>query len=241
MSPALGVAVLVAAMLTLLDAPPWNGLPIPRERRGLWLERHAELVRLAHAAPIDVLFLGDSITDGWRTTGRRVWDTRFAPLRGANFGIGGDATADLLWRIRHGELAGFEPRVIVLLIGTNDLPWSFAVRPSAECGRVAAAAVGQCVAEIQRRQPRAQLLLLAIFPRGAPGDPSREAIQAANAALSRLAGVRYLDLSDRFLRGDALPPELMPDAWHLSERGYAVWGAALEPVVRELLARSPGS
>ena len=92
-------------------------------RPGNWMNRHRSFVDRARQGGIDLLFLGDSITDSWRDTGLETWKSCFEPLAAANFGLWGDAIANLLWRIENGELEGFAARVIVLLIGTNDIPW----------------------------------------------------------------------------------------------------------------------
>src|ERR1043165_2202337 len=83
-------------------------------------KRHEQFLAVAKKGDIDLLFLGDSITDGWRGGGKKVWETNFAPLKAANFGISGDRTEHVLWRIENGELEGIDPKVVILMIGTNN-------------------------------------------------------------------------------------------------------------------------
>ena len=83
--------------------------------------RHEGFLQVARAGNIDLLFVGDSITDRWRNRGLEVWDKHFAPLKPANFGIGGDTTQGVLWRMQNGELEGFKAKLIVLMLGTNNI------------------------------------------------------------------------------------------------------------------------
>src|SRR5262249_29036082 len=92
-----------------------------------WLKRHEGFVDIAKKGDVNVLFLGDSITDAWggeghnpKAAGTAVWKKIFEPLKAANFGIGGDRTQHVLWRIQNGELDGIKPKVAVLMIGTNN-------------------------------------------------------------------------------------------------------------------------
>src|SRR5438552_5420269 len=89
-------------------------------RRDQFIQRHQLLLDRAKKGDIDVLFLGDSITQGWESKGKNVWSSRYAEKKAANFGIGGDKTQHVLWRIANGELDGVNPKVAVLLIGTNN-------------------------------------------------------------------------------------------------------------------------
>src|SRR5215204_3349408 len=88
-----------------------------------FMKNHEKFVEQAKKGGVDLLFLGDSITAGWAKNGNEVWEERYAKLNAANFGIGGDRTQHVLWRIQNGELDGaMKPKVIVLLIGTNNTP-----------------------------------------------------------------------------------------------------------------------
>lgn len=235
-------AGLAASAMPTLEA---NTATTPLPRPGTWTERHRSFVEIAQQGGVDVLFLGDSITDFWRNTdprkgGKPVWDRYFAPLNAANFGISGDRTQNVLWRLQHGGVAGLDPRVVVLMIGTNntgrEADGTPRNTPSETIEGVAA-----IVAELRERLPRARILLLAIFPRGErPDHPQRSQVTEINAGLSRLDDgrhIHFLDLGDRFLAPDGtLRQELMPDFLHPGLAGYQVWADALVQPLKNLLA-----
>lgn len=197
--------------------------------------RHKGFVELARKGHIDVLFLGDSITDGWRGSGMDVWKERFEPMRAANFGIGGDRTQHVLWRLENGELEPIQPKVAVLMIGTNNM--------GDNTVEEIAAGVTAIVKEIHHQKPHTKVLLLGIFPRGAKAtDPIRSKIREVNQIIAKLDDggkhVRYLDIAKVFLDQDGnLPKEIMPDALHLSKEGYKIEADAIQPAIEELLKR----
>src|SRR5918993_5160963 len=160
-------------------APPLGPATEPRPRDDA---RHQSFLEVARAGNIDLLFVGDSITDWWRQEqrGLSVWNEHFAPLRAANFGIAGDTTQGVLWRMQNGELAGFNARLIVLMLGTNNINRN-ANAEIAEGDRA-------IVNEFLKRQPQAKVLLLGVFPRGAAADnPFRASIKAINEKLATIA------------------------------------------------------
>lgn len=208
-------------------------------RAGDWPKRHQEFVEQAKRGGIDVLFLGDSLTDGWRTTGIEPWNQHFAPLRAANFGLWGDAAENLLWRMERGELEDLTPRAAVLLIGTNNIPWDPPRTGTSAIPDEVVAAIAQVVGYACGRLPGTRLVLMGLFPRGTPQDFSRELIREVNAGLARLDDgdrVHFLDVGHRFLEGDVIPARLMPDLLHLSAEGYAAWAEELAPFLGKLLA-----
>jgi lysophospholipase L1-like esterase len=191
-----------------------------------WMSRHNRFSALAKAGGVHVLFIGDSITEGWSGEGADAWAKHFAPLGAANFGIGGDRTQQILWRLQNGTLDGIEPEVVVLLIGVNNL-WSMS--HSAE---EVAAGVFAVVAEIQQRLPNAKILLQGILPTGEAADhPLRAIIRDINSALEAkefLGNARYVDFGSLFLEPDGtILATTMPDFCHLSGAAYAKWGEAL--------------
>ena len=217
-------------------APPAIRIPAaPRDgaESAAWLERHEHFVARARQGGIDVLFLGDSITDLFPVRGRHTWERRILPLgRVANFGISGDRTHHLLWRVRNGELDGSGARVVVLLIGTNDL--AFETPAGIARGIVA------IVETIRAKLPRAAVVLNAVLPRGAPDDALRANAADVNrriAPLARGGRVLWVDAGPAFLdAGGRIPPELMPDGLHPAGAGYDAWAAALRPVLVRALA-----
>jgi N-acetylglucosamine-6-sulfatase len=196
--------------------------------------RHQSFLEVARAGNIDLLFVGDSITDWWRQEqrGLPVWNEHFAPLKAANFGIAGDTTQGVLWRMQNGELDGFKAKLIVLMLGTNNINRN-ANDDIAEGDRA-------IVNEFLKRQPQAKVLLLGVFPRGAAADnPFRASIKAINAKLATIADnkrVFYMDIGDRFLAPDGtLPTDVMPDGLHPNAAGYRIWADAIRARVRELM------
>jgi len=200
-----------------------------------WLKRHAAFLAQRDAAPVDLLFVGDSITEGWLTDGRATWDREYVPLRPLNLGIGGDQTQHVLWRLDHGEVDGLAPKLVVLLIGTNNLGGGHSPEE-------AAAGVAAVVASLRRRLPASPVLLLGVFPRDRqPDDPLRQAVWALNERIARLGDgkdVHYLDIGSAFLRRDGvLPARVMPDYLHLSPSAYQTWADAMRPTLGRLMGR----
>lgn len=178
---------------------------------------------------VKLVFDGDSITRGWTVVGKAVWEERFEKLGAFDFAIGGDKTQNVLWRLEHGQVDGLQPRMVVLLIGTNNTP-----RYSAE---EVAAGIKAVVAEYRKRLPNAVILVQGIFPRGKKADdPLRAKIKAVNAEIAKLADgdkVLYVDFGDKFLQPDGtISPEIMPDFLHLSPKGYEIWADAIAPFLK---------
>lgn len=218
-------------MLSTTPAPQ-NKDSIPLQ---LWLERHyLHLARLKEG-PVELLFLGDSITQGWEGEGKGGWDRHFAKYKVANFGIGGDETSHVLWRLGHGEIDGISPKLIVLLIGTNNLG------NSGQSANEIIAGIRAVVGLLRERLPSSKILLHAVLPRDAqPGTPFRKAIAEINANIHSLTVdpmISWLDMTDTFLAPDGtLPTATMPDGLHLSPAAYDAWAAKLAPMVAELMA-----
>ena len=178
---------------------------------------------------VDLLFLGDSITQGWNDN--QVWKRFYGPRNAANFGIGGDRTQHVLWRIQNGELEGIEPRVVVLMIGTNNA--------SSGTADEIAQGVTAIVTDLRHRLPEARILLLGVFPRGQKPDATREKLQSVNEKIAKLddgSKVKYLDIGKAFLNQDqTISREIMPDYLHLSQKGYRIWADAMETTVWSML------
>ncbi len=224
-------AVCVAAMgFTSIACAqgPVTVVPQPREDKW-WQDMHHGFLDRAKQGHVDLLFLGDSITQGWGDNA--VWKRFYGPRHAANFGIGGDATQNVLWRIQNGELEGIQPKVIVLMIGTNNASYCSADE--------IAQGVTAIVKALRHRLPTTKILLLGVFPRSQKPDATREKLKAVNATISRLddgSHVKYLDIGRSFLNDDgSIAPEIMPDFLHLSPRGYRIWADAMEPTLWSML------
>jgi len=222
----------------------------PKPEAG-WMKRHQDFVQIAKQGGINVLFIGDSITDYWRTDvrgiptggtttgGKAVWDRYFAPLHAANFGISGDRIQNVLWRVKNGEIDNLSPKVVVLMIGTNNLSRDKVTgRPNTQPAEVVMG-TAILVREIRARVPFAKILLLGIFPRGQKGDPYRGEITRVNARIAKLDDgkhVHYLDIGAKFLQRDgALSKDIMPDLLHPTAKGYQIWADAIKDPVAQLL------
>jgi N-acetylglucosamine-6-sulfatase len=203
-------------------------VPAPRDDA-----RHKTFLAIAAGSPIELLFVGDSITDGWRNAGQTLWDQHFGSLKAANFGIGGDTTQGVLWRMQNGELAGFKAKLIVMMLGTNNIPRGNSNDEIVEGLRL-------IVQEFRTRQPQARVLLLGIFPRGVEATHQyRAPIKDINSKLAKLADnkqIYFMDIGDKFLAADGtLTPEIMPDALHPNFKGYQIWADAISGRVKQLM------
>lgn len=203
--------------------------PVPRND---WMVSHESFNARARKGDIDVVFLGDSITAGWNGAGKTIWAERYTPLKAVNFGIGGDRTEHVLWRVQNGNFDGITPKAVVLMIGTNN------------AGRDSAAQIAEgitaIVKEIQTRTPSTKILLLAVFPRNEKADnPTRVKIGQINEIIAKLDDgqkVFFLDFGAKFLQPDGtLTREIMPDLLHLSPAGYQIWADAIQEKLTELL------
>lgn len=194
--------------------------------------RHLEFMDIASHGDINLVFLGDSITDFWRTKGLKVWGETWGPMKAADFAISGELVQQTLWRVENGELDGYKAKLVVVMIGTNNLRrWS---------DREIADGIKVLCAAIQKHQSDAKLLLLGIFPRGEKADdPARQRIKNINAEIAKLDDGKklfYLDIGAKFLAEDGtLTKEIMPDFLHPSAKGYQIWADAMLPKVKELM------
>jgi lysophospholipase L1-like esterase len=204
-----------------------------------WLKRHEGFVQEARKGGIDILFMGDSITDFWRSRGSNVWNKYYAPRHAANFGINGDRTQHVLWRMDHGELDGIHPKVVVLMIGTNNTGKERNSDTIRNTVPETIAGVQAVVSDIRVRLPKSKILLLAIFPRGDGGLEQQAQIDRINPVLARLDDgkmIKFLDIGKKFLEADGtLPTSVMPDLLHPNEHGYEIWADAMNPTLDEML------
>jgi lysophospholipase L1-like esterase len=202
--------------------------------------RHEGFVEVAKKGDIDLLLDGDSITDWWvqGDANKAMFDKYFGGIKTANFAIAGDTTQGLLWGLKNGEGQGFQPKAIMLMIGTNNTGGTNYAGTSTAAE--IAEGVGAVVLEMRRDFPDAKILLLAVFPRGVPGDSVRDKIAEINRIISRLDDQRhvfYLDIGPKFLdeRGYFLPDAFRPDNLHPAAKGYDIWGAAVKDKLAELM------
>lgn len=208
-----------------------------------WVPRHEkklEEVRKLKAVGLDpeVIFIGDSITQGWEDQGKDAWAQHYARYNALNLGFGGDHTENALWRLQHGELDGIAPKVAVMMIGTNN------TGDRQEDPRTTAAGVKRLLEEVRTRLPNTKVLLLAVFPRGEKADdPMRRLNDRVNGLISGYAddrNVHFLNINEALTNPDGtLSKDVMFDLLHLTEKGYALWVQSMQPTLQKLLSQQP--
>jgi lysophospholipase L1-like esterase len=220
--------------------PPQPASVVPVPRQGNWMRRHEAINDRVKQGNVDLVFIGDSITQGWEGRGKEVWEKYYGKRNAANLGISGDQTQHVLWRLDHGNIDGISPKLAVIMIGTNN-------SGSKQKAEDVAAGVKAIVDKLREKLPQTKLLLLAIFPRGANDTDTRredklkynETNMKVNEIISGLADnkmIYYMDINDKFLDPDhKLTKEIMPDFLHPGAKGYEIWAEAIEPTVAKLM------
>ena len=230
---ALGITLALPTLIPAFDRTPAAVVPVP-QTESWWTTRHEHTLARVHQGGIDLLMIGDSITQGWSNEGRRVWDTYYGHRRAVNLGFSTDCTEHVLWRLNHGEIDGIAPKLAVVMIGTNNT----GVRrdPPEET----AAGIRAILSTLRTRLPDARILLLGVFPRSASADaPLRRLNVTINNLIHTYADnqrIFFLDLSQHFLDDQGrLSQNLMPDYLHPNEHGYQVWADGMEDMLKRLL------
>jgi lysophospholipase L1-like esterase len=215
--------------------PPVQGVNsaiTPTPQLGWFLHFQFNMTTAAKMPKVDLIFDGDSITDFWMNKGKAIWNQRYAKLNAYDFGISGDRTENVLWRLQNGQVNTLHPKLIALMIGTNNL----AVNTPPQI----AEGVKAIVNEYRQRCPDSIILLQAVFPRGAKSDdPLRQKIKDINQIISQLGDgdkIVYMDFGDKFLAPDgSLSSDIMPDFLHPSDKGYQIWADAIQPEIDKIL------
>jgi lysophospholipase L1-like esterase len=218
-----------------------NTALIPVQRPETNAQRRTEIVlQRAKDNPgeCDIVFIGDSITQGWEgRTITNVWQKYYGHRKTLNFGVGGDRTQHVLWRFENGQLDGLKPKVAVLLIGTNNSNTNKIDNTEGEILEGVTAILKQ----IRTRLPDTKIILVAIFPRGKTFSVQRGKILEVNEALAKLDDgkmIRYIDFGPQLIEADgSISPSIMRDFLHLTEAGYGIWAAAMEPTLKEWLGK----
>lgn len=206
--------------------------PAPRKDEW-WQRRHEKINTRAKQGEVDLIFIGDSITQGWEgDQAQPVWEKFYGKRKAMNAGIGGDRTQHVLWRLDNGNLDGITPKLAVVMIGTNN--------SGTDSPADIAAGITAIIEKLREKLPDTKVLLLGIFPRGPDADDAkRKSNTATNDIIKSLddgKAVYYLDISDKFLAEDGtLSREIMPDLLHLNTKGYEIWAEETEPTVAKLL------
>jgi lysophospholipase L1-like esterase len=221
--------------VALAATPAVQGVPRLDENA---VSAHRQLIEKAHKGRIDLYFLGDSITRRWGATDYPEflanWNQNFHGWNAAVFGVGGDTTQNMLWRLEHGELDGVNPKVIVVLAGTNDVGRTPRPDVVEEVPKRIKAIIEVCRA----KAPGAKIILTAIFPRNDTSE-ANPVIERINAKIARLADgkmVRFLNINDQLAdQNGQLHDGLTMDKLHPTAKGYQIWADALKPLLTEIL------
>lgn len=228
-----GLFTVLFALSAQAEKEPKTCVPASRENQEWWKTRNNAFNVIAKNRNAKIVFLGDSITHNWEIPGRESWEKHFAPLDAVNFGISGDKTENVLWRIESGNFSGkMNPKLIVLMIGTNN--WRDEPGATAQ-------GVKKILKVLQKSEPQAKILLLAVFPRGAnKDDAARKKNDLVNAEIEKYADgkrVFWMNINDIFLEKDdarTLPKSVMPDLLHPNAEGHRRWAEAVLPTVKKL-------
>ncbi len=232
------VAAPVKPVIAPMPVDPSIG--VPKRANPRFYELHSNFLKRTKSGPIGVLFMGDSITEGWGKA-PEIWKQYYDQYQPANFGIGGDQTQHVIWRIEDGELDGIDPKVVVLMIGTNNTGGNTAAQILAADTKI--------VNMIRAKLPQTKVLLLAIFPRGPRKDKQgvivddgvtrMKIIDEVNAGLAKLddgKNVRFLNINSAWLDADGkIPDSVMPDQLHPTGPSYKLWAEAMNPLLTEMM------
>ena len=204
----------------------------PEPREGNWVKRHESFNERVKKGNADLLFIGDSITQGWEGAGKEVWKQNYDKRNAVNLGIGGDRTQHVIWRLDNGNIEGISPKLAVLMIGTNN--------SGTNTPQEIADGIKAIVDRLRTKLPQTKVLILAVFPRGANSDDARRKVNiATNEIAAKFAdgkNVFFLDIGPKFLAADGtLSKEIMPDLLHLSPKGYQIWADSIEAEVKKLM------
>ena len=212
-----GLVLTLPLTISFAEDKKENSAAVPAKKDA---NRHERFLKdIKDMGTVDVVFLGDSITDGWRGQGGRdVWKQHFTPLKAVNLGIGGDRTQHVLWRLQNGELDGYKPKAFVVMIGTNNM--------GSNSEEEIASGVKAILDEIHKKHADAKILLLGIFPRSpAPTDKIRDKVKKTNELLAKFDDgktVQYLDIvQNSWSPMAACPRKLCPISCTCQQRATA--------------------
>ncbi|MFS1526017.1 GDSL-type esterase/lipase family protein [Microbulbifer sp. 2304DJ12-6] len=200
-----------------------------------WMDRHKEKLALKEEMKqVDLVFLGDSITHWWDVTGKNDWQAFYGDRRALNIGFSGDKTENVLWRLQHGAVDNIDPKLLVMMLGTNN------AGHRREAPELTARGIKAVLNELEVRLPNTKILMLAIFPRGeTDADIYRQLTMATNDIIKGYADndrVYWLNINEHFLDGNrVLKKSVMKDLLHPNPDQYKVWGEAIEAEVSKLM------
>ncbi|OHB53584.1 MAG: hypothetical protein A2Y12_17805 [Planctomycetes bacterium GWF2_42_9] len=216
--------------------------PVDKNDQDWWQPRHKAIVERVKQGNVDIIMIGDSITHGWEGAGKPVWDQYYANRNVVNMGFSGDKTEHVIWRLQNGEIENINPKLAIIMIGTNNSGGDYTSEEIAD-------GVKAIVCQVRTKLPNTKILMLAIFPRGdaeqrkdktkgASLNPQWERNDKASKLFAKVADnktIFYLNINKKFLnKKGQLPRDVMPDLLHPKEKGYAIWAKAMEPMIVKL-------
>jgi cephalosporin-C deacetylase-like acetyl esterase/lysophospholipase L1-like esterase len=206
---------------------------------------HMQLLTKARSGHIDLYFLGDSITRRWGTADAKYealladWKKNFFGWNAGDFGWGGDTTQNILWRLEHGELDGVNPKVIVLMAGTNNVGRAGSLKWNDATAADVAKGVRAILEVCRKKAPGARIVLMGVTPRNDSME-MMPVIDAINARIAKLADgehVRFVNINDKLAdpQGRLYDGMTDPDHLHLAVKAYDIWADAIKPVLTQWL------
>jgi beta-glucosidase len=221
--------------------------PVGRADKDWWISRHKAILDRIKQGNVDLIMIGDSITHYWEKSGKQIWDQYYAKRNTVNMGFSGDKTQHVLWRLQNGEIDGINPKLAVLMIGTNNSKLNDYTSEQIADG------IKAIVCTLRTKLPQTKLLILAIFPRGSDKQRESKTLDGtfnpqwakndkANKLVSKIADnkmIYYLDINKAFLnKKGVLTREVMSDLLHPEKKGYQIWAEAMEPTIVKLMGET---
>ncbi|XP_054157126.1 platelet-activating factor acetylhydrolase IB subunit alpha2-like [Oppia nitens] len=221
--------LLITLLVIQVYGKPWDPIPNGPE----WLLRHKLLIdqTIIHKTEEQIVFVGDSITDFWTLgQGRDVWAKYYANRHAFNYGISGDRTENVVYRIQNKEFDGLKPKVTVVMIGTNNIPLKESTEDIAK-------GVEEIVRELLAKMPETKVILLGVLPRGLPLGNICKELNTLIKKLDNQKNVFWLDMWSAFegTDGDVKHELFNLDKLHPNHEGYVVWQKTMEPLLQKLL------
>lgn len=213
-------------------------IPVTQDliRQPWWMPRHNSVLKRHAREAVDILWIGDSITHAWDhpKEGKEIFDRNYAHRKTSNLGFSGDKTENVLWRIMQGEVDNINPKLAVVMIGTNNT--GLTKDPPNEIS----AGVMQVIDALHAKQPNMKILLLAIFPCDEPGSFRRINNSQANELLKEAVRakdyVEFRDIGEKFLdSNERIKVNMIFDGTHLAPDGFVAWAESIEDAIERAL------
>ena len=213
----------------MIVSHPWD--PVAKSDSG-WVNLHKKFLETTknHGKDINIVFYGASIMQFWRSTGKKIWDQYYGNLHAVDYGISGDRTENLVYRIGSGEVANLHPKVVIVIAGSNNIGYD-KIEDITK-------GVKTIIDLLRSKLPNAKILNLAALPRT---DRNSE-VKKFNDLISKLDygnSYKFLNMNSHFEDAKGLHKDLyVSDERHLSEKGYKVWAEVMDPVLKQLFNQS---